>query len=286
MGITEAHPGNSDNDWAIAEGHPTGRCREIPLIKTALNLELLHVAGPMKTLHMKFHEYLQRKCRGNVHAFEGHYCGSFTAWKRSSEVDELYELEKKRARVERQLAENRNMLKELKLLEMKDVRWMWQEKATTTLMKFLSSVFTSLEREAGKQNDVRAVSFFFWRQKNEQRQAMEMEELADTGHKDGHTETGCGEGRKNRDWTWRRKDNQRLTLETEKLAETVNGNGHTETGCGEGRKNSDWTWRWKDNQRLNMKTSGQVETAHGHRWSSKGLLLRQKDYQRLTLDTE
>ncbi|WAR12996.1 hypothetical protein MAR_027176 [Mya arenaria] len=120
-------------------------------IMTTLNLELVHVAGRMKTLHMKFHVYLQRKCRGN--AFEGHNIGSFTARKQSSEVDELYELEKKRARVEQQLAENRNVLKELKLLEMKDVRWMWQEKATTMLMKFLSSVFTSLEREAGKQND-------------------------------------------------------------------------------------------------------------------------------------
>ncbi|WAR08522.1 hypothetical protein MAR_018480, partial [Mya arenaria] len=85
-------------------------------ITTALNLELVHVAGSMKTLHMKFHVYLQRKCRGN--AFEGHYFGSFTARKRSTDVDELYELEKKRARVELQLAENR-VAHENELFELK-----------------------------------------------------------------------------------------------------------------------------------------------------------------------
>lgn len=51
-------------------------------------------------------------------AFEGHYFGSFTARKRSTDVDELYELEKKRARVELQLAENR-VAHENELFELK-----------------------------------------------------------------------------------------------------------------------------------------------------------------------
>ncbi|XP_060585762.1 zinc finger protein 862-like [Ruditapes philippinarum] len=44
----------------------------------------------------------------------------------------------------------------LKLVEAKDVRWLSHDKATSTLMKCIPSVFTSLEREAEERNDVRA----------------------------------------------------------------------------------------------------------------------------------
>lgn len=44
----------------------------------------------------------------------------------------------------------------LKLVEAKDIRWLRHDKVTSTLMKCLPSVLTSLEREAEERNDVRA----------------------------------------------------------------------------------------------------------------------------------
>jgi hypothetical protein len=44
----------------------------------------------------------------------------------------------------------------LKLVEAKDVRWLFYDQATTTLRKCLPIIYTSLEREAEERNDARA----------------------------------------------------------------------------------------------------------------------------------